>query len=133
MAIPSYEFYTDAYFGVSILPEDWNRLAARADEQIAFWERVYTVSDPTRDGTGRDKAVCAIADQMYVYEMIASSELAVDENGNVGSTSVSIGSVSTSTKAPSTANLGLDMSEAGQMKTYLALAARYLDVYRGVG
>jgi hypothetical protein len=130
MAIPAYAFYKDTYHGVSIPDGEWDRLATRADEQIMQYERAYTVTDPT--GDGRDKAVCAIADQMYTYEVVANSELSVDADGNIGATSVSIGSVSVSRKSPSAANMGLDMTEAGQQRQFYKLAQLYLDMYRGV-
>ncbi len=135
MSAPSYEFYVESYHhgrDVGIPEDDWADISAQADDEVAFFERVYTVTDPTEDGTGRDGAVCAVADQMYTYEVIASSELSVNPDGTMASTSVSIGSVSTSAKSPNTANLGLDMSESGQAKTYLALISKYLDVYRGM-
>ena len=132
MAIPSYEFYKNRYYGISVPKDDWDRIATRADEQLSYFERIYVVTDPTENGKGRDMAVCAIADQIYVYEVVAASELSVDQSGNVSSSSVSIGSVSTSSKSPNISTLGLDMTESGQQKQYYRLAEKYLYIYRGV-
>ncbi len=105
MAIPDYVFYKDVFLGAEILEEDWDRLAARADERLAQLERAYTVTDPT--GCGREKTVCAIA------EKIGDAE-----NGDVN---VSIGSVSTSRKAA-------ELTDTGVAR----IAQTYLGVYRGV-
>ncbi len=109
MAIPSYEFYKDVFLGAGIAAEDWDRLATRADEQIMRLERGYTVTDPL--GNGRDKAVCAIADQIFFYETNSEDE------------TVSIGSVSVARKAHKP-----DRKE----RRFMQLAQTYLDIYRGV-
>ncbi len=130
MAIPTYKFYIGTFHGISIPAEDWDRLSSRADEQIMQYERAYTVTDPT--GDGRKKAICAIADHMYTVEVIANSEVSVDADGNIGATSVSIGSVSVSRKSPSASNMGVDMTEAGQQRQFYRLAQMYLGIYRGI-
>lgn len=133
MAIPLFDFYRDTYHGISIPEGDWARIATRADEQLVFFARTYTVADLSGDGTAWDMALCAIADQMYTYETVMSAEISADANGGVAASSVSIGSVSASVKTPNTSNLGLDMSETGQTKAFYRIAQRYLDIYRGVG
>jgi hypothetical protein len=69
---------------------------------------------------------------VYTYETIMTSMLVVDENGNAGTTRVSIGSVSTSMEAPNPSQLGLDMTEAGQIKAYYDILREYMTVYRGM-
>ncbi len=130
MAVPSYGFYTGGFHGISIPEAEWDRLAARADEQVKQYERAYTVTDPA--GDGRDKAVCAIADHMYAVEVVVNSEISVDADGNIGASSVSVGSVSVSRKSPNVSNMGLDMTEAGQQRQFYRLARKYIDIFRGV-
>ena len=129
MAIPSFDFYRQEYLGISIPESDWDRIATRANDQTAYFERTYTVAE---DESARNKAVCAIADAMYTVEVVSSAVLQVDENGGTSASSVSIGSVSTSQKTPDIGVLGIDMSESGQIKQYYKLLCRYMDVYRGV-
>lgn len=128
--LPDFTFYTDIFHGISILAEDFPRLASNADDEIQAMERRFTV---TGTETQRNKAVCAIADALYAAEVVSSQLLAVDEQGNAGATSVSIGSVSTSSKPPDVSGLGMDLTEAGQQKLFYRLLTKYMQVYRGVG
>ena len=128
MAVPFYDFYKSVYYGNVIPMEHWDRIALRANEWVSRFERIYTVTDPTEDGSGRKMAVCAIADALYTNEVAVSAILSDD--GVVGA--VSIGSVSTSFKTPDVSAMGLNLSEAGQSKQYYSIMRRFLDVNRGV-
>ena len=57
-----YEFYRTTYRGGSISAEDWPGYEARAEAQVAFYERTYTVGYPGPES--RQKAVCALAEAM---------------------------------------------------------------------
>ena len=129
MALPDFLFYTDEFFGISIPESDFPRLAVRADEEIQAFERKFTV---TGEEVQRHKAVCAIADALYTFETVASMMIPLGENGAVGASSVSIGSVSTSFKAPDVNSLGLDLTDAGQQRTFYNLLKKYMVVYRGL-
>lgn len=107
-----YTFYAGNYMGGSIPEADFPRLAMRAGEQLAQYERIYTVSG-TQDE--KDKAVCAMADALYYYEVAANTP----QSASIGSVSSSMGSVDMSTKA--------------QARELYRCASRYLDIYRGVG
>ena len=58
-----YEFYRTTYRGGSISAEDWPGYEARAEAQVAFYERTYTVGYPgpasTSSSTGR-VALCPL-------------------------------------------------------------------------
>lgn len=141
MALPDYTFYVDQFYGISIPEPDFPRLSTRANEEVEHFEDVY-VLDPrgtwkTEDERkemfqlARNKAVCAIADALYTAEAVSSQMIPVDENGVVGASSVSIGSVSTSSKAIDVASLGLDLSDKGQKKQFYEILRKYMHVYRG--
>ncbi|MEM5769158.1 MAG: hypothetical protein AAGU32_12835 [Bacillota bacterium] len=112
-----YAFYTGTYLGGSIPEADFPRLAQRAQEQLARYKRIYTVTSP--GANSEDMAVCAMADALYYYEMA--------QNGGLV-TSSAIGSVSSSQKTE-----GVDISPKAQSKELYRCACLYLDIYRGVG
>ncbi len=129
MAAPDYEFYIGAYLGESIPEAEFPRYALRAEEELLAFERAFTVRG---DAIQRNKAACAIADAIFAADMLGAAVLPVDENGNLATTRVSVGSVSTSSAAASPAALGMDMSEAGQKKLYYSLLCKYMAVCRGL-
>lgn len=110
-----FKFYESAYQGGSIPGEDFPRLARRAGEQLARYQRMYRVT-----ATGADSeamAVCAMADALYYYETV--------QNGGIV-TSTSIGSVSSSAQAQA-----VDISPKAQARELYRCACLYLDIYRG--
>ena len=109
-----YAFYKTVYLGGSIPPEDFSRLAARAGEQLARYQRLYRVTAPKADSA--DRAVCAMADALYYYETAANTPQ-----------SASIGSVSSSRGA------AVDLSPKAQARELYRCAALYLEIYRGCG
>ena len=117
-----YEFYKTAYRGGSIFAEDWPGYEARAEAQVARYERAYTVSYPGPQS--RSMAVCALAETIYSIDLVINGE-----GGPVAS--VSVGSVSTS--YGSAASSAIDVSPAGQARELYRAAKLYLDIYRGVG
>ena len=117
-----YDFYRTADRGGSISSDEWARYEARAEAQVASYERTYTVGYPNRKS--RPMAICAIAEALYSIDLILNGE-----GGPVSS--VSVGSVSTS--YGSSASAAIDVSPAGQAKELYRCAKQYLDIYRGVG
>ena len=113
----TYDFYRDTYLGSSITEQEWPAFAARAQDQLNRYKRIYTVVAPGESSEAM--AVCAIA------EVIASISTAQSGAGAV--TSASIGSVSVSYGGVST----LDLSPKGQARELYDAARRYLDIYRG--
>ena len=54
--MPNYAFYLSEYMGDVVDEESFPRLAARADEQLCRYERIYTVTEPEEGA--RDMAIC---------------------------------------------------------------------------
>ena len=100
-----YAFYVNTYHGVDIPEEEWEHHARRAEEQLARYKRIYQVSAPCPGA--EDMAVCAMAEALYAFELLASYG--------------------------STADQSLDLSPRGQEKELYRCASRYLDIYRGAG
>lgn len=113
----THDFYKTAYLGSSITEQEWPAFAARAQDQLNRYKRIYTVVAP--EDNSEAMAVCAIA------EVIAA--IAAAQNGAGAVTSASIGSVSVSYGGVSS----LDLSPKGQARELYDAARRYLDIYRG--
>ena len=114
-----YAFYTDKYMGDVIQETDFPRLIKRAGEQLAHYRRIYSVSEPEEGA--ENMAVCAMAEALHGFELIANGEGGV-QSASIGSVSVSYGS----------AEKAVDMTPKGQAKELLGCASLYLDIYRGV-
>ena len=117
----SYLFYMVEYGGDGIPDEEtFDRLAKRADAQLARYRRIYTVTAPENDS--ERMALCAMADALYYF--------ACAQNGTGGPvSSASIGSVSVSYGASGS----VDVSPAAQARELYRAASLYLDIYRGCG
>lgn len=118
-----YAFYTDSYHGSSIPSEEWPAYSIRAEDQIARYKRIYTVTVPEELPDGESLAVCAIADTLYGFDLLASGEAGPVQSAAIGSVSVSYGA----------AAQAIDLSPKGQAQELYRCACRYLDIYRGVG
>ena len=115
-----FNFYKETYLGSSITAEEWPTLAARAQDQLQRYKRIYTVTAP---GVNAEPlAVCAMADALAYFSAA--------QNGMGAVTSASIGSVSVSYGNTAAA---VDMTSKGQEKELLRCAKIFLDIYRGVG
>ena len=115
----AYEFYTDTYKGASISRDEWAQLEARVADQLKRYKRAYTVTAP--EESSEAMAVCAMADALAYF--IAAQNI----GGAV--TAASIGSVSVTYGG----SAGVDLSARGQERELYRCAARYLEIYRGVG
>ena len=106
----TYELYTKAYLGDSIPKEEFPRLAARAEAQLARYERLYRVEG---EQTAKDNAVCAMADALYYFETAQSTP----QSSSIGSVSSSQGTA--------------DVSPKVQAAELYRCACLYLGIYRG--
>lgn len=122
MVVP-YDFYSERYHGSSVPPEEWTGYAARGAEQIARYKRVYTVSVPDDAPDGEERAVCAIAEALYGFDLLSSGEGSPIQSAAIGSVSVSYGGAAAQM---------VDLSQKGQEKELYRCACRYLDIFRGV-
>ena len=118
----SYDFYIGIYHGGSIPPEEWPLYESLAAAQLNRYKRIYRV-DTSRPRSG-DMAVCAMAEALYSFDLLANGEGGPVQSVSIGSVSASYGS---------TADQSLDLSPRGQEKELYRCASRYLDIYRGVG
>ena len=115
-----YSFYTETYKGTSITDLEWPMFEVRAQEQLAYYKRIYTVTAPEENS--EKMAMCAMADALAYFTAA--------QNGTGGAvTSVSIGSVSVS--YGNVANAA-DLSAKGQARELMRCARIYLDIYRWV-
>lgn len=117
------EFYFNKYGGRTIHRlEEWHIYARRAREQLDRYKRIYTVTAP--DEKSEDMAVCAMADAMYGFDLIANGEGGPVQSASIGSVSVSYGS---------SASGAVDISPKGRARELYRCACLYLDICRGVG
>ena len=119
-----YDFYMFKYKGGSISLEDWPAFETRASNQLSRYKRVYTVTVPACDQDAESKAICAMADALHNFDMIANGDGGPVQSASIGSVSTSFG-ISTAA--------AVDISPKGQEKELYRCASLYLDIYRGVG
>ena len=113
--------YRGVYRGSSIPESDWPLFSAIAEDQLARYKRVYTVTAPSENAEAM--AICAMADALAYF--------AAAQNGAGGAVaSASIGSVSVSYAGAASA---VDLSPKAQAKELYRCASQYLEIYRGVG
>ena len=115
-----YPFYIEGYRGCSLDETEFSMFAARAEDQLKRYKRIYTVKAP--EETSEAMAVCAMADALAYF--------AAALNGAGAVTGASVGSVSVSYANGAAA---VDLSPRGQERELLRCARLYLDIYRGVG
>lgn len=118
-----YEFYTGSYYGGSISYDDWAEYETRAEAILYRYKRIYTVTIPQDEPDAEKMAVCAMADALRSFDLIANGEGGAVQSASIGSVSTSYGSSGTD---------AVDMTPAGQAKELYRCASLYLDIYRGV-
>lgn len=123
-AMPDHEFYLSVYHGGSIPQEEWTAYAERAKEQLERYKRIYTVAVPADMPDGEERAVCAMAEALYSFDLLANGEGGPVQSASIGSVSVSYGG---------SAAQSIDLSPRGREKELYRCACRYMDIYRGVG
>lgn len=113
-------YYQNEYVGTSIpMGEQLHYLMAAADK-LALYNRIYTVSAP--DESAERNAICAMADALYQFDLIANGEAGAVQSASIGSVSVSYGSAAEA----------VDISPKGRERELYRCATMYLDIYRGV-
>ena len=117
-----YELDRSRYNGGSIPDDEWADYETRAMAQLNRYKRIYTVKVPQDEPDAEKMAVCAMADAMHSFDLIANGEGGPVQSASIGSVSVSYGSTD-----------AVDVSPAGQAKELYRCASLYLDIYRGVG
>ena len=118
----SFDFYQNEYHGGTITGEEWPPYEARAFAQLERYRRLYTVSSPSPDNEAL--AVCAMAEAMHGFDLLANGEGGPVQSASIGSVSVSYGAA---------AAQSVDLSPKGQAKELYRCACLYLDIYRGCG
>ncbi len=116
-----YDFYTKTYRGTSIPEAEFPTFAARAQDQLKRYKRIYTVKAPEEDSEAM--AVCAMADALAYFTAAQNGAAGTIASASIGSVSISYGGASGT----------VDLSPKGQEKELYRCAKLYLDIYRGVG
>lgn len=119
-----YEFYRSRYNGGSIPYDNWQEYSTRAEAILYRYKRIYTVTVPDYEPEAEKLAVCAMAEALHSFDLIANGEGGPVQSASIGSVSTSFGASSADS---------VDMSPAGQAKELYRCASMYLDIYRGVG
>ena len=117
-----FDFYLNEYKGGGIPVEEWPAYERRAAEQLERYKRVYTVAAPGPDS--EDRAVCAMAEALYGFDLIANGEAGPVQSASIGSVSASYGGAGSQ---------AVDVTPKGQARELYRCACLYLDIYRGVG
>lgn len=118
----AYEFYKADYHGGAISESDWPAYEARAATQLSRYKRIYTVT--THEEKAESMAVCAMAEALHSFDLIANGEGGVVQSASIGSVSVSYGGAGTQ---------AVDITPKGQSRELYRCACLYLDIYRGCG
>ena len=119
----THEFYTGTFHGGSISAADWFAYETRAAAQLARYKRIYTVTAPEETTDAEQMAVCAMAEQLQGFDLIANGEGGAIQSVSVGSVSTSYGSSGAQ---------AVDVTPQGQEKALFQTACLYLDIYAGV-
>lgn len=117
-----YDFYVSTYLGSTIPPEEWPSCQARAAAQLGLYGRRYRVTASGPDSEAM--AICAMAEALYTFDLLASGEGGPIQSVSIGSVSASYGGAEART---------LDLSPRGQERELYRCASLYLDISRGVG
>ena len=119
----TFDFYHNDYHGGAIAPENWPAYEARAAAQLARYKRIYTVTVPEGSPDAESMAVCAMADALQSFDLIANGEGGAVQSASIGSVSTSYGSSGSN---------AVDITPKGQARELYRLACLYLEIYRGV-
>ena len=118
-----YTFYANTFHGGAISKEDWPRYEARAAAQLARYKLIYTVTEPEGSADAESMTVCAMAEAMQGFDLIANGEGGAIQSASIGSVSTSYGNAGSN---------AVDITPKGQAKELYRIACLYLDIYRGV-
>jgi len=112
-----YDFYLNTYCGTGLSEEEFPEYLKRAEDRLAYYERVYRVSG---DETMRSMALCAMAETLSYFDAA--------QNGQGGLRYASVGTVSVSGKGIYSQ---VDISPRAQEIALYRAASTYLTIYRG--
>ena len=118
-----YKFYTDIFHGGSIAAAEWPAYERAAADHLARYKRIYTVTEPEGTEDAEAMAICAMAEALHGFDLIANGEGGAIQSASIGSVSTSWGSSGTD---------AVDISPAAQAKELYRCACLYLEIYRGV-
>lgn len=118
----AYDFYVNVYHGSDIPAADWPAYERQAAAQLGRYKRIYRV-DTSRPRSA-DMAICAMAEALYSFDLLASGEAGPVQSTSIGSVSVGYGNA---------AAQSIDLSPRGRAKELYRCASLYLDIYRGCG
>ena len=113
-----YDFYINDYRGSTISCEDWTSCEARARARLARYKRLYTVTAP--EESSEAMAVCAMAEAINGFDLIANGEGGAVSSASIGSVSVGYGNGNS-----------VDISPKAQARDLYRCACLYLNIYRG--
>lgn len=118
-----HKFYTDTFHGGSIAAAEWPAYERTAASVLTRYKRIYTVTVPEDAPDAESMAICAMAEALYSFDLIANGESGPVQAASIGSVSTSYGGSGVST---------VDTSPAAQAKELYRCACLYLEIYRGV-
>ena len=118
-----YAFYMNEYHGSVISAQEWPVYEAKASAQLNRYKRIYTVEVPEDSRSAEEMAVCAMAEALHGFDLIANGEGGAVQSATIGSVSTSYGSSGSN---------AVDITPKGQALELYRLACLYLDIYRGV-
>ena len=113
-----WDFYRDHYGGTALEVGEFPGFLARAEDQMAMYERMYRIYG---DGEARRMALCALAEAIAYFEAA--------QNGQGGLRYASVGTVSVSGKGIYSQ---MDISPVAREQELLRCVKRYMTLYRGV-
>ena len=119
-----FEFYIATYRGGSLSETEFPHYATRAQAQLDRYKRIYTVTTTEDTPDAEKMAVCAMAEALHGFDLIANGEGGAIQSASIGSVSTSFGNAGSA---------AVDVSPKGQARELYRLACLYLDIYRGVG
>ena len=118
----TYGYYTQDYHGNAIGESDWNGYETRSRAHLSkFCAQFKLVAYDGDFETASSNAICAMAEQMQNFDLIANGQGAI-ESASIGSVSVSGGK----------ALEAIDVSEAGQERALLKCVQLYFNVFAGL-
>jgi len=88
---------------------------------LGRYQQIYAVA--STDPDGELKAVCAIAEALYFFDLLSNGEGGPVQSASIGSVSASYGGAVQS----------MDLSPRGRERELYRCASRYLDICRGCG
>lgn len=118
-----YAFYMNEYHGSVISAQELPVYEAKASAQLNLYKRIYTVEVPKDSSGAEEMAVCAMAEALHGFDLIANGEGGAVQSATIGSVSTSYGSSGSN---------AVDITPKGQARELYRLACLYLDIYRGV-